>query len=310
MKNKITKLVLAMVCALALGASLTACTQSSPSSSSAGSTPASSAASTTSSSASSTATDPAKEFVGSWKLAAVEYMDLICVGDFQGLVGDAANFTLTVKEDGTGSIALGEDAQNFKWAVAGDEVNVTWEDSELANSASLDYDVLNDAIIFDMKDDTATTSANTNTTTDTSSQSAGTFIFTKDGKYLDYEAIDLTKTTPVTDQSKLPGKWQITAIGVMGLTMYGTPEQIQAAMGEDAFPVMVVNNDGTGSFDATSAATESAFKWATSGSGTTISYDSMGTAVDMPVTAIDDAIVVDMSPALGGMMEMYLVYTK
>ena len=311
MKSKLSKLVLAMICALALGASLVACSNSSPSSSAAGSSPAAKA-------------DVSKDFAGTWKLAGAEYQGLIAVGDFENsdTFKELAKMEFVANEDGTGKLTMNDQSKTFKWEADGKDVKVTWDkNSASASSASASASASSAS---------ASSSASNTTKSDTSSldnvkvsydaenkavlltpsgedtNEIGSMIFTKDGKYKDYEPVDVKSTKAITDTSKLDGTWKIVGIGTMGMTMFGSAEDIQKAMG-DASSDMTIKD---GKCTIKSGDSSETYDIKSTADGTVVSMDFMGTVIDCPVTAFGDQIILDMTPAFGGYMDMFFIYEK
>ena len=280
-KNKLLKAALAAVFALVVGASLAACGQQ----------PASSSASGTSPSASSNSSSKAEVvFTGDWKLAAIDFQGLVAVADFDNneMFADS-KFALSFKDDGTGTIGYNGEIKDFKWKAEKDGLAVTWSDEADAGKAHLIYDPLYESIQLTVDGEDSTTA-----------------YFTKDGSYKDYKVFDLKQAEPITDAKAVEGTWTLTGMGAMGMSMFGSAADMQKVAGSEVSLEMICKTDGTGTFGTGSDA--QAFTWKTDDKGTTITMDALGTPLDCKLVSYGDAAILDMSPVLGGAMEMFFVY--
>ena len=250
---------------------------------------------TSSSAASSSAADPKADLVGDWKLAAIDYEGMIAVGDFNSeAFAEAGKMGVTFNADGTGAFTNGTDSATFKWDMSGTNLNVTWDDETVSSQGTkVGYDATDSIVTVSMED--------------SKSGTTGSVYFTKDGKYKDYESVVLSATKPITDEKTLVGTWRITGVGAEGMTMFGTADQIEKAMDTSA-ATMVLNADGTGSFE--SEGTSEACTWKVSSDGATVDLDAGGTTISCPVTAFGDEIIFDMSPVMGGTMEIFFIFGK
>ena len=59
--------------------------------------------------------DPAKKFIGEWRLAAAESNGVTMAGDLSIMLGEDVSFTFTLNEDGTGNFAFSEEKANLTW---------------------------------------------------------------------------------------------------------------------------------------------------------------------------------------------------
>ena len=118
---------IAIACIVAACLSLAACGGSGSSSAASSESAASSAAaSSTSDSGSASSVSPnasqassAVQFVGTWKLAAVEVRGTTMGGNFGELAGTGSGGNMVVNADGSGTLELGGTSEPFTWAAEG-----------------------------------------------------------------------------------------------------------------------------------------------------------------------------------------------
>ena len=127
----------------------------------------------------------------------------------------------------------------------------------------------------------------------------GTMILTKDGTYAKLTTIDAEGAKAITSESALIGNWNLCGVNMMGVSMYGSAEDLAAVSG-DSDMTLVIEQGGSAKImggDAT---------WSVGSDGASISID----GVTIPVQALDNGnLVVDASGITGG-MSVVLVYSK
>jgi hypothetical protein len=275
MKKYLAMLCATMLCVCCLA--LAACGGSSSSSAAAsGSASASASASASSSAAQAT-------FVGDWKLAAIEYENIMMSGDFDAMFGDGMNMTLSIKEGGTGTMGFGGDTTNIKWTEKGaDAISITPEaTSENPNPQTFDATLKDGALSMLMEQDSF----------------SGTVFFTKDGTYAGATAISVDNAKPITSEDALVGTWNLIGMNMLGINMFGSGEDLSAMAG------------GTD----TAITFEKGGKVTFMGESTTYTVGADGAAIaegdlSVPIKALDNNILIDMSDLLG--MQMVMVFSK
>lgn len=278
MKKYLVALCASLLCVSCL--TLAACGGSGSSSSA---TPSSS--SSTAASSSAAPADPAEKFVGDWQLAAVKMNGITVSGDFtEVLGGDSSNVSLSIKKDGTGSLTFKDEPVDITWAQKGDNAITVTPVKESDGITAVDVAFENNALTMEMSDDEFT----------------GTLIFTADGKYADAKEITADGAQAITSEDALVGTWKLTGINMMGMSMYGSSEDLAAAMGSVSDTSLTFEKGGT----------VKAFgqdeTWKVGPDGATVT--SNGTEV--PVKAIGDDIVIDASAQLGGAIQILMVFSK
>lgn len=308
MKRLLSLLCAALLCACCIV--LVACGGSASGSSAASSAAASSGAS----SAAEPAADPADQFVGDWKLAAVEAQGLTVSGDFSGFLGSNVEAKFTFEAGGTGKAVFGEQSNDFSWTVneAGEAV-VTMQKAadDAASSASAEAPEGSEAaaaaaegaadslmgnsaepITFKLDGDVLSAQGETNGQT-------MTLYLTKDGKLAGAKEINMADATPITSAADLEGEWTLVGMNMFGMTMYGDADSI-AQMANGADMTLTFNADGTCVMSGSQA------NYSVGPEGAVIS--SNGT--DIPVALLDDGIAIDAGAAAGAGIQMVLYYAR
>ena len=251
------------------------------SASSAAASAASASAAAEASASASAATGSAASFTGEWKLAGLDYMGLSVTGNYSELVGWTGG-SMSVSEDGTGRVTLGEESGSFTWKQESENklaVTVTGGAEGIsATSLVLDGDVLT----LEMSDEEAT----------------GGMKFTRDGTIAGSPDTVLASATKVTSEDALLGTWKIAGMTQGGAVIYGDPQTVSdvSQLGD---PTLVLEAGGTGSFGAETAA------WEIGADGATIK-DNVGTSIS--VKAAGDYLILDIGEPFD--MDMTLFYTK
>lgn len=242
------------------------------------------------------------KFVGDWQMAALQTEGVTIAGDWSAVLGEEANLTMTVNEDGTGTMAYNDESADFKWAAAesGNGITVSPTDAEkvasglssilsgsgdgdstATESFDLTYDDANQAVVLSEETDGAQASV----------------YLTADGKLASMPTISVDDTEAIASADQLVGDWKLTGVNMMGITMYGDAESLATMIG-DTDMSMSLAEDGTGTMAGSDVS------WAIGDDGATITAADM----DVPVTAQGDSIVTDLSSAYG--IEMVMVYSK
>lgn len=280
--NPMKKKLLALLCATALSAcclTLAACSGSNGES----------------------GTDTSK-FVGDWQMAALQTEGVTIAGNWSTVLGEEMSLTMTVNEDGTGTMAYNDESVDFKWTAAesGNGITVSPTDAEqvasglssilsgsdgsdsaTAESLDLTYDDANQAVVLSAETDDAQASV----------------YLTADGKLASMPAISAEGSEAIASADQLVGDWKLIGVNMMGITMYGDAESLAAMIG-DTDMSMSLAEDGTG------AMVGSDVTWTVGDDGATITAAGM----NVPVTAQGDSIVTDLTSAYG--IEMIMVYSK
>ena len=175
-------------------------------------------------------------------------------------------------------VTMGEDTADATWKTTGD---TTAEITVNDNAVPLSYE--DGAILVTMENDGFN----------------GTMILTKDGTYAKLTTIDTEGAKAITSESALIGNWNLCGVNMMGVSMYGSAEDLAAVSG-DSDMTLVIEQGGSAKImggDAT---------WSVGSDGASISID----GVTIPVQALDNGnLVVDASGITGG-MSVVLVYSK
>ncbi len=268
------------VCCLALGA----CSGGASSSAASGSA---SAASASASSASAQAS-----FAGDWKLAAVETQGITMAGDLEAVLGQGNNLSLSIKEDGTGTMTFGGETADFKWEQkdastitvkpeAQADSSASSASSESTTQKTADVTMKDGALFMALEEDSF----------------SGNAIFTKDGTYADAKIIKTDEAKPITSADSLVGTWTLCGMNMMGISMYGDAKALSAMAG-DTDTTMVFDKDGKVTMMGSEA------QYTVGADGASITEGS----TSIPVKALGDDIIIDMSDMLG--MEMVMVFSK
>ena len=126
-----------------------------------------------------------------------------------------------------------------------------------------------------------------------------TMLFTKDGNLPGALSIDTEKATPITSEADLVGDWKLTGMSMMGMMVYGDADTLSSISG-DADTSITFEEGGK----CTMSGEE--LEYSVSEDGAIISES----GIDIPVSKLDDAIILDMGTASGMGIDMVFMYTK
>lgn len=220
-------------------------------------------------------TDPQDKFLGSWILAAAEQDGVYMAGNFGEMLGMSDTGMLNINEDGSGDITLGNeeaDKAAFTWTLTSDDV-ITLKAEQTTDYTGEDIEITykDEALAMTMKQDDKTATA----------------YFTHDGSFAGARVIDMEKAEKITSKDELIGKWTMSGMQMMGITVYGDQEAMSNMGSGETF--IQFNEDGTVEMAATSGT------WKIDDSGATMSASDITGAYTVPVKKIDDDIVLDYS---------------
>ena len=199
------------------------------------------------------------------------------VGDLGAILGNG-EVKIALNADGSVSFTMGEETVDGTWKTTGDTAaEITIND----NAVPISYE--DGAILMTMEDDGFN----------------GAMILTKDGTYAKLSVISAEGAKAITSESALIGNWSLCGVNMMGVSMYGSAEDLAAVAG-DSDMTLVIDQGGSAKImggDAT---------WSVGSDGASISID----GVTIPVQALDNGnLVIDASGITGG-MSVVLVYSK
>lgn len=241
--------------------------------------------------------DPVERYAGSWTVAAVETQGLIMAGDLEVLtdmndVNDVG--VMNLNADGSGTITLEEKDKNntvmFNWAISenNDKAFVLRPEETtgiLGKTARVTYK--DNALFMEVNQD---------------DQNA-TIIFTRDGRYAGAKEISMNTAAPIVSRDELLGQWKMTGMNLMGVSMYGSVDDLKKICGgidttvtfkEDGVAEMT-NGDGT---------------WVIDRSGATLLPGGAMRTNPCPVKKLYEDIVIDMSEVFGGTEFLMLLSKK
>ena len=188
-------------------------------------------------------------------------------GDFSLMFDDGEGATLSLEEDGVGTMTFAGESADVTWKQDGEKLTVTTSEGK-----DLDGTFKDGVIVLTMADDDFT----------------GTLIFTVDGTYDKAREISLAAAKDITSESELIGTWSLSGMNMMGMTIYGEAASLASMAGE---------TDVTVSFEEGGACTlmgEEA-TWSIGSDGAVITTD----GASIPVKALGDDIVIDVAGATG-----------
>ncbi|MBO7673991.1 MAG: hypothetical protein J6S63_03145 [Atopobiaceae bacterium] len=227
------------------------------------------------------------QFVGAWKVGAAQQNGVTLTGDLSAFMQAETGMTLEIKDDGTGSFALGEQSIAFTWKLDGSDIELTFADDDPDKEANWDSKVARgslegETLTLDMEDILN-----------------AKLLFSKTGTIDGIFVIDAASAAPITSEDQVPGEWKLSGMNIMGLSVYGDADALSAMSGQSLNANLTLNEDGTG------ALSEAPVTWTTDKDGTTLT--SVG--VELPLKSVDDThVVLDMSSLLG--TDLTLLYTK
>lgn len=225
------------------------------------------------------AADPTAKFIGTWKLAAAETDGVTMSGNFGDLVGVGQNGTMTINEDGSGSLSFDNQAVGIAWTAGDDNsISVAFKNStETESQDAFTITYQDGALLFPM---------------DSVDGQLGTLYFTPDGTYAGAKIISLDDATPITDASALIGTWKMVGMNMGGVSFYGDVSSFSSMMGGQE-TVITFKEGGV----ADTSGNEGS--WEVTADGATLtSNDAMGTNT-VPAMMLDGNLALDYSQAIG-----------
>lgn len=256
--------------------------------------------------------DPAEAFIGTWKFAGAEANGMTMSGDLSGILsmigydGDAS-FSLTFEKDGKGSAVFADEASSFTWVMKDDTTATITPEKKAADAEVSDDEVTaeNEAAADAEEEAEAETTLETADVVledgvlkmSMGSDTEGTMLFTADGTMPNAVKYDLSTATAITSEDALKGTWTFSGMNMFGITFTGDSAAIAEQMGsEDA--TVTFSDGGTADFMGSEAT------WSVSADGAVLSSD----GTDIPIKALGNDIVIDMSEMLG--TELAIVLSK
>lgn len=234
--------------------------------------------------------DPAKKFLGEWKMAAAESNGVTMVGDLSLVLGTDDGFTFNLSEDGTGSFAFSDEKANVTWKLETDDsisIQVESEDEDKDEDSSTPTN-----LTANYKDGEISIEMD---------ELGGTMVFTPTGKSDNYFEIALDNATAITSEDELVGSWKLQGMNLMGISVYGSSKDLSSFSGQELNADITFEKGGKGTF----AGDE--ITWEVSTEGAFITVD--GIDYKLQVKKLDDArIVLDMSDFVS--IDMSLMYEK
>ena len=184
------------------------------------------------SSSSSAAEDPTKKFVGEWKMAAAEGEGITFTGDFGAMVGSEDEVALSLKEDGTGSLAVDANVVGLTW-----EMDDEGEDTILltADSSFVDLGLGGGKVSEDKKSVIVEGKyRNEMLALDLGTADYATdMIFTHDGTIAGLPALTGDVAEAVPTEEALVGTWILGGVNMNGMMLYGNPRNLAALVGSE-----------------------------------------------------------------------------
>ncbi|MBR0308852.1 MAG: hypothetical protein IJH92_08170 [Mogibacterium sp.] len=225
--------------------------------------------------------DPKEKFCGSWSLAAAESNGVTMAGNFKELAEMDDLGMLNINEDGTGEMAVGKkeaDKTTLTWELKDDDT-ITLKPAETTESLGESVDVRyeNEALLMEIEQDDQT----------------GTAIFTHDGTYPEARIITMEDAVDITSEDELIGKWTMTAMNLMGISVYGSSEDLSEMSGGNEIYIEF-KKDGAAEMSGSEGS------WKVDGNGAVLTATDISGTNDYPVKKLEDEIVVDMSASLNG----------
>lgn len=239
-----------------------------------------------SNSESSSAADLEAKFIGTWKVAAVEVQGMTIVGDFGKSFETVGDMSLTVNQDGTGSIKMADESDDFTWELEGENF-IVLAGENLAEGLTVEYK--NDMLVFEMNDESF----------------SGKAYFSKDGTFGALKPISAGEGTSVTSKDALVGTWNLAGVSMLGMTLYGDAESLsQLGVGTDL--KLTFNEDGT------ATAFGEAATWEIGENGATVVSDPSDSATQMRILTVGDYLALDASEMMGaiGGDDMLMLFQK
>ena len=273
-------LMIACLALVACGGSGGSSATSSAASSSASASSASASASVSSASASSSASSSGVgDFTGTWKLAAAESQGVTMGGNFGEMFGVEEGVTMTVNADGTGKLALSDQAGDFTWAENdASSIYVTPQSADGVTAQQAILATCKDGALFMPYEQGGQTAD---------------LVFTRDGNYAGAKQITLEGAVPITSEEKLYGTWKLVGMNMGGVSMTGSAEDLGALMAGGE-PDITFEGGGVAQMSAGNGT------WAVTADGATLTSEDITGKHTVPILAIGDEIALDYSGAFGG----------
>lgn len=233
--------------------------------------------------------DPAKKFVGDWKLASAETNGVRLVGDIAAVMGTDGTMEFSFAEDGKGTFSFNGESVDVTWELKDDD-NINIEIEQAASDEDQDEEKSETTTITAAyKDDELTVDME---------EYGGTMVFTHTGKSKQYAEIVTDDATDITSKDALVGEWKLTGMNLMGISVYGNSESLGSFAGQSFDANIAFDADGTGKI------ADSDLTWTVDDNGATLSIEG-STA---PIKQLDSQILIDLTEPIG--MNLALLYTK
>lgn len=233
--------------------------------------------------------DPAEKFIGTWKFAGAQMQGVTMVGDLTELIGEEASISFTLDEGGTGTAGVSDDSKKLTWELDGDDaIKLTVEADEEADDSepkTVTGTLKDDVLSVDMSDE----------------DQQGTFMLTKSGKMENAKEILPANATAITSENELVGTWKLVGMNMMGISVYGSADDLAQFAGDTFAGDLVLNAGGTGTF------ADSEVTWEVTDNGATLGQSGLV----FNLKALDDGIIMDfgeLGEAMG--MDIVLYFTK
>lgn len=256
--------------------------------------------------------DPAEEFYGTWKMAAMQTQNVTVAGDFSQFIDSEGGATLTIviEKGGTGTISFGDETSGLTWemtdgtmvvkpdkeADADGEADDANEATDDATDADTDTDDAGEEV--DADDGGGVTNVDhfdctyadgriTAKWSDGETESA--VILTADGTLPDVPEIDMAQATDFTSMDELVGTWKISKMKMAEAIVYGEPDDLAQLYGDEAVNVLEIGEDGAATFMGQECA---------------VDVEEDGAIIDVviyqiPIKRLGDDLAVDMSDFVG-----------
>lgn len=239
--------------------------------------------------------DPSEKFIGTWKMAAIDQDGIVIVGDFSSVFESEDGMLITINDDSTGEMAFNDDTASFAWELKDDDtitlkVDKTEgeEESEdeqavVDDDGTVELDYLDGSIAIRTEEEGKT----------------GLLVFTADGTYKDYKVLSAENAEAITSKDFVIGDWNLAGMNFFGITMYGEAEALAEMVGEESDISASFAEDGTAKLMGQDV------KWTMNDTGVMLDF---GSDYTVPLKAMDDKILIDMSEVIG--MDMLMVFAK
>ena len=237
------------------------------------------------------AADPAEKFAGTWKLAAAESQGVYMAGNFTELLElsdeGGGSVDLTINADKTGIINLGDESANFTWELKSDDViTITPETETEKVGTTADISYKEDALWLTIEQE----------------DQEASLIYTKDGVFAGAKDFSMADATPITSKDELIGKWTMSGLKMMGISMYGDAEALKNSTGGEEIYIDF-KEDGTTEMSGKGGT------WEVTQDGASMTSEEINGTFTYPVKKLGDDIVVDCSAMLNG-TEYLVVLSK